>query len=1309
MKKIILLTTFIALMLQYSYCQNNVVMLDWVENIGIQSGTFGTPSVLDGNGDLFRAGQQPTANGLGADAVVQMFDTDGHLNWSLNLSNATSNIYEPSQIIETGTILYVIGTVTYTTSGDKDVFISKCEKTGSLEWIQIDQVANDDIPIDLVEDPQSGNIYFCGTTDRNQSFDLLYGAYASNGTKLFATTKDYNGNMDGGAKIFYDNGYITINGSSQTTNIDWDIVSWLYDKNGNFINEERNGALSAASDEVKDGSVSNGFVTLTGRSFLNGLSDFKVLCYDSNNQLLWEDTFDKAGLTDEGLAVASSNQAFYSAGYITKANGTEDAFVRKYSLGGNLLWSQEIDIASNNDRGVDVLEDNQGNLFVLCDALVENQYDVYLYYLNGSTGAVIWQELIKSGASSDEHGVSIQSTIQGEIVVTYTSGGIATSSEYNYEELTCPIDQEPFSTSSFYIKNGGQVKYKNGSAADDIKYYDFGFNPVNFYKNDGFGTVIRSFDSDTTTSDTTQRIDFHFIGGKAEQVGQVQEYQRANHLNLYQANESFERQPTFDVISYPGLYQNINAFFSSNSEGVKMTFVLESGADLNDIAIEIQGASSLNIAGTELKIGTFRGDLTWLPPFSYQLNTTDPRNDYCIDYVLQNSELRFTTTCELQYPYVIQIKRGIGKTQTTTAIDNMDWSTFYGGDGFDFASDMAVDANNNLFIAGFTESDNFPLNAGVNPSDVNGKTKGLLIKFNKDAEIEWATIIEGTFNVHWNGFRLRGVDTYDNISSWPDEEVHVVGEYEGTLNSDIDDPSISTNAFQQSSTTATSSATELFFASFKNSDGSRLIISPFGGAKSEKVYGLDISSTGMMYFVGSTKSTGGISNTSPPSTHTFPVYNPLDGSYFQASHPNPGNNRGFVTAIDLSTYQLAYSSIITKDTGSSNTAFEAIYDITLDTYTSYCGKGLTYARLGKFDPSQTMFASQLNQSNSEWPKITYFSSVASVPLGNVYFGLDYFAGNNETVMANPNLSQYGNTNGEGFLLRITEASVVWKTYFGQQTNQHDAWSNGTGMSNVVDLPYGRANYPRGRGQLEYSSTTSTLFAAASAKDGNVETKSKGGFFLQSSNASGSAYAKEDLYLASFSYKSSAQIADYFNWGTMYGGNIPGAGLATLLSRDYLAAVTSYVENGDAFVVTCATSYSLFGTTTNSSAADLDKYPVAQPPNPNAWYKKDSYNLATDIVITRFNVTTIDNGLSTEEVDQKSYLQLFPNPTSGRVKVVSEKQEIESIRVYDLQGRELIYRHFSNGSQLEEVDLSQLRTGIYIIQVNELYTEKIIKH
>lgn len=75
------------------------------------------------------------------------------------------------------------------------------------------------------------------------------------------------------------------------------------------------------------------------------------------------------------------------------------------------------------------------------------------------------------------------------------------------------------------------------------------------------------------------------------------------------------------------------------------------------------------------------------------------------------------------------------------------WSTFIGGDGYDYLRDLSIDANNQLFVMGFTSSTDFPIVAleGAYNEPVNhgGMNEGVLLKFNENDQLTWSTYFGG--------------------------------------------------------------------------------------------------------------------------------------------------------------------------------------------------------------------------------------------------------------------------------------------------------------------------------------------------------------------------------------------------------------------------------------------------------------------------------------------------------------------------------------------------------------------------------------
>ncbi len=81
----------------------------------------------------------------------------------------------------------------------------------------------------------------------------------------------------------------------------------------------------------------------------------------------------------------------------------------------------------------------------------------------------------------------------------------------------------------------------------------------------------------------------------------------------------------------------------------------------------------------------------------------------------------------------------------------------------------------------------------------------------------------------------------------------------------------------------------------------------------------------------------------------------------------------------------------------------------------------------------------------------------------------------------------------------------------------------------------------------------------------------------------------------------------------------------------------------------------------------------------------------------------------ENTLQNSPIKLYPNPASQSVKILSEKEAIQSIVVYDLQGRELLSKNYSDNQKLIELNISEFNNGLYIIEINGKYNQKFIKN
>ena len=90
----------------------------------------------------------------------------------------------------------------------------------------------------------------------------------------------------------------------------------------------------------------------------------------------------------------------------------------------------------------------------------------------------------------------------------------------------------------------------------------------------------------------------------------------------------------------------------------------------------------------------------------------------------------------------------------------------------------------------------------------------------------------------------------------------------------------------------------------------------------------------------------------------------------------------------------------------------------------------------------------------------------------------------------------------------------------------------------------------------------------------------------------------------------------------------------------------------------------------------------------------------------------ESSLSVENnlVNELANVQLYPNPTSNTLNIKVHNQQIQSIKIFNLIGKEVM-NVSSKNNETENINISQLVHGIYVIQIKtdvNTFTKKIIK-
>jgi uncharacterized repeat protein (TIGR01451 family) len=100
----------------------------------------------------------------------------------------------------------------------------------------------------------------------------------------------------------------------------------------------------------------------------------------------------------------------------------------------------------------------------------------------------------------------------------------------------------------------------------------------------------------------------------------------------------------------------------------------------------------------------------------------------------------------------------------------------------------------------------------------------------------------------------------------------------------------------------------------------------------------------------------------------------------------------------------------------------------------------------------------------------------------------------------------------------------------------------------------------------------------------------------------------------------------------------------------------------------------------------------------------NFPIETNVANTAFEV------LSTNTFETNTDFEIYPNPSEGKLNLKSNTP-IESITIFDLQGRMLISETTLEDLMMHQLDISQFNEGVYFIQIETskgLLTQKLIK-
>ncbi|MBI3519500.1 MAG: T9SS type A sorting domain-containing protein, partial [Bacteroidetes bacterium] len=1032
-------------------------------------------------------------------------------------------------------------------------------------------------------------------------------------------------------------------------------------------------SLTVVTDLVNDHAGNSIFV---GAATVSGQGDnIYVQKIDYTLATLWTYTFNGIDNLDDvakSVVVDASNN-IYVTGFTKSATQGRNMVTIKLNSSGVMQWTKYYnDTLNGDDESMDMVIDANDDIYITgyhTNTLDNKDYYTVKY---NSSGTKLW-EVTSDGNSTNDKATNMTLDSLNNVIVSGQSEIAPGTYEYvtvRYvqRDVITPTDcnGEAPSPNFMYYANRGQIVDTTYTAVPDIKYYTNNTYPAFYFKNTSQSFVFARIDTIAATSDTLHRIDLVFPGCDESSKIYPLDKQKDGYLNYFLGHlDSNGVTGVFgnQRLITQNLYNNIDLMCSSNQNGIKYYFIIKPGGDIRDIQMQFNGASSFTLDGTSnaLSINSSIGHLTFDRPTAYQLttgNATVAVTGWTPDWTTNGAANKYkfndgayTSSLTL----VIEVDQGNGTT-SSAAIQNLTWSTFYGGGSDDVFYDVKTNSSNNVWVTGYSISSNFPVSVGATQGINNGNSDAVFVKFSNTGTRMWATYIGGSLNEC--DFNPHGIEV-DNLgnsysafgtlsTNFPVHASTISGAYYDNVNA----------------TTVGHSPQDIAIVSFDN-NGQLTWSTYFGGngwiARSYDI-GLDGNNN---LFVTGIDNGFPIITPSGAYNNSFPISS--GGAYFIAEFSKNhnliwstffGSNGPIIEKIAFNSINdLIISGSVNNGTGAYYDAVDfgsgAYYDDsfngtfdgfiarfsgenrTLDWSTLYGGNNDDFVHAITVDNNDNIYVSGETQSTAS------FISGNSFGINNTsFFGLG---------------SYFSRPLGDAFLTKFNSTNqLISDTYFGGTANEGSFDIHY--KNNKLFVPFITA----GNDMPFNGSNASTAFVQSSNSDG--QDVSNDGFFA--------------VMDANFN----------FIWTSYFGGTNSGSAS----TRD--DQILSNVATND-------NKYYIVG-----SAKSL----IGFPQIPGSGYTQNKAS-SLDGFIAQFNIATSLVGVRELKQELNNDLFIYPNPASNYLNVQYKSSSKYNIEIYNIIGQQVFEKQNIN-SNFIKLDISNFAKGSYIVKINDngkLTTQKLI--